>query len=149
MVEMHARDVRDLKRVAEALAGLPDLDCGSDGTVALAPVAPEKRQTRKARAPRAAGAVPPSGDGKKCEICGKAFRPKTSEKTCSTDCRLKRQRAKGAEYRRAAAARNRPAKKPDAGPLARKRAAAASAEPDRLDTMRQLKAKLDAEDSGQ
>ncbi len=66
----------------------------------------------------------PSGKEKTCAVCGKTFKPKTSEVTCSIECRKAREQAQKKTYSKPAAPAN-----PKAA---------------RLDMIRKLNQRLDA-----
>jgi hypothetical protein len=91
IVEMNKADWAFLGRIAEVCAGVGAAPVDSTvlppdavrlQTVAVAQPAKPKA-TKKAKPVPAAK---PSGKTKACVICGKAFTPKTSEKTCGPKC---------------------------------------------------------------
>ena len=91
IVEMNKADWAFLGRIAEVCAGVGAAPVDSTvlppdavrlQTVAVAQPAKPKA-TKKAKPVPAAK---PSGKTKACVICGKAFTPKTSNKTCGPQC---------------------------------------------------------------
>ncbi len=130
MVEMGVRELRGIKALADGLAeiaaGLPDVEAaandaadgfaGGKASHSLVPRIhpPAHRGKGRAKGGQAAKAdkakpapQPAQGGGKTraaraCVVCGKEFRPKTSEKTCSPRCHTER----WAEQKRAWAAKH-------------------------------------------
>jgi hypothetical protein len=109
IVEMHAKQVRELKATAERLGAMaldiPDIECGDDGVVKVLPsaagaaplpgpvVASALRAETGARAPKPLARSKPASKtlgARRCTGCGKEFVPVRKDQTCCNKvCRRK------------------------------------------------------------
>ena len=89
VVEMNRSDWEFMGRLAAACQASPGAQVAQAAVQTAASPAAQRPEVERAERKRIAAKKPtpqPTGKTKECKVCGKAFTPKTSAKTCSPEC---------------------------------------------------------------